>query len=333
MANDPRSDWQELGTLEKVGAVAPIGSSFTRRDTSKLMALAAAFCCVLAPVRGASAQQNPLPDFHPLVSIQHQDYPWARAHFHTKLLRVGPAPQSYKPVSPPAGVADVTYSQSLGLKGWLYRPTDGKRRHPAVLFLHGGYAFDMGDWDMTTAYRKAGFVVLAPRLRGENGQAGKFSMFYDEVDDVLAAANYLRRLPDVDPHRIFVAGHSVGGTMTLLAAESSKIFRAAASLSGSPDQVLYLKLAPGAKERAPFDYADERELVMRSPLAFAAYVKCPLRIYYGSDEPQFEFTSADMVKIGREHGQDVQIVVEQGNHNTHVSLSIPDSIKFFESFR
>jgi len=158
-------------------------------------------------------------------------------------------------------------------------------------------------------------------------------MYYDEVDDVLAAAAYLRGLSDVDPHRIFVAGHSVGGTMTMLAALSSRTFRAAAAFSGSPDQILYVKLAPGAKERAPFNYNDERELVMRSPLAFAAYVKCPLRIYYGSDEPQFEFTSARTAEIARAHGQDVRVVVEKGNHDTHLASSIPDSIKFFESFR
>ena len=45
-------------------------------------------------------------------------------------------------------------------------------------------------------------------LRGENGQPGAFSMFYDEVEDVLAAAEYLAKLPDVDPARVFVSGHS-----------------------------------------------------------------------------------------------------------------------------
>jgi pimeloyl-ACP methyl ester carboxylesterase len=205
------------------------------------------------------------------VAEQHEDYVKARSHFHTKLVRIGPAPQAFEPLTPPPGVTEVTYSSApLVLKAWLSHPGGGETRHPAVLFLHGGYALDMGDWQTTAPYRDAGFVVMVPKLRGENGQPGSFSMFYDEVDDVLAAAEYLRRLPDVDPHRIFVAGHSVGGTMTLLAALSSRTFRAAAAFSGSPDQVLYVKLAPGAKERAPFDHGVERELVMRSPLAFSA---------------------------------------------------------------
>jgi dipeptidyl aminopeptidase/acylaminoacyl peptidase len=221
----------------------------------------------------------------------------------------------------------------LELRAWLHRPDGANNRRPALLFLHGGYAFEPGDWAAAQAYRDAGFVVMTPMLRGENGQPGSFSMFYDEVDDVLAAAAYLRHLPGVDSHRIFVAGHSVGGTMTLLAALSSRYFRAAAAFSGSPDQVLYVRLAPGAKERAPFDYHIERELVMRSPLAFAAYFKCPVRIYYGSSEPQFEFTSARVAEIARAHGQNVRVVVNEGNHNTHLSRSIPDSIAFFQSFR
>jgi dipeptidyl aminopeptidase/acylaminoacyl peptidase len=274
------------------------------------------------------------PDFRPQVAVQHEDYAKARAHFHTRLLRVGPSPQSYKPLSIPAGVDEIVYASApFALKAWLYRPASARGRLPAVLFLHGGHAFDMGDWETAQPYRDAGFVVMAPMFRGENGQAGNFSMYYDEVDDVLAAAEYLHRLPGVDPHRIFIAGHSVGGTMTMLAALTSKGFRAAAALSGSPDQKLYVNLAPGAKERAPFDYHDERELIMRSPLAFAAYFKCPLRIYYGSAEPQFVLTSAQMAATARAGGQDVQVVKNEGNHMSHVATSIRESVAFFEGFR
>lgn len=330
MTDYPGLDRRELGGCENSAEFVERRGVPMRRARNKIVAFAIAFLCALTPADGAAAQQTPMPDFHPLVSIQHEDYVWARSHFHTKLLRFGPSPQSFKSISPPVGVSEVIYSP--GLKAWLFSPPGPAHRRPAVLYLHGGHAFDLGDWDATRPYRDAGFVVLAPKLRGENGQPGNFSMYYDEVDDVLAAAAYLRRLPDVDRRRVFVAGHSVGGTMTMLAVLSSKIFRAAAAFSGSPDQVLYVKLAPGAKERAPFDYNNERELVMRSPLAFAAYVKCPLRIYYGSSEPQFDFTSAEMAKIAREHGQNVQVVVEEGNHNTHLARSIPASIEFFESF-
>jgi dipeptidyl aminopeptidase/acylaminoacyl peptidase len=281
--------------------------------------------CQLAAAQQPNTQQpTAQPDFRPLVAIQEEDYAKARQHFQTTLLRSGPAPQKWSPVSPPAGVIEVEYpSGPLKLKAWVNQPDSSKKKYPAVLFLHGGHSFSIGDWEMSQPYRDAGFVVLTPLLRGENGQPGNFTMYYDEVADVLAAADYLRRLPYIDPSRVFVAGHSVGGTMTMLAALSYEHFRGAASLSGSPDQVLYVKYAPGAKDRAPFDYTNARELEMRSPLAFAAFFKCPLRIYYGSQEPQFELTSQRTAQIAMDRGMDVEVVRVEGNHMSHV----PESVK------
>jgi dipeptidyl aminopeptidase/acylaminoacyl peptidase len=61
------------------------------------------------------------------------------------------------------------------------------------------------------------------------------------VDDVIQAAQFLRGQTFVDPERLFVAGHSVGGTLALLVAELYPNFAGAASISGSPDQALNLK--------------------------------------------------------------------------------------------
>jgi len=178
----------------------------------------------LALLSGLVCAQQPQtpPDFHPLVAIQHEDYAKARKHFQTKLLRVGPSPQKWNEITPPSGVTEVVYSSGpLKLKAWLSRPEAARRKYPAVLFLHGGHSFSMGDWEMSQPFREAGFVVMSPMLRAENGQAGTFSMYYDEVTDVVAAAEYLRHVPYVDPKRIYVAGHSVGGTMTMLSALAS----------------------------------------------------------------------------------------------------------------
>lgn len=283
-------------------------------------------------------QQPPAvqPDFHPPVAVQHEDYAKARRHFHTKLTRVGPSPQKWAAVTPPAGITEIAYpSGPLQLKAWINEPDGSENipKYPAVLFLHGGHSFSSGDWEMSQPYRDAGFVVMSPMLRGENGQPGSFSMYYDEVDDVIAAAEFLRHLPYVDSKRVFVAGHSVGGTMTMLSTLLYKHFRAAAAFSGSPDQVIYVKYAPGAKDRAPFDITDMRELEMRSPLAFPASFRCPLRIYYGSQETHFDLTSQRTAEIARAHGHDVEAVKVQGNHLTQVPDAIKASIEFFRQQR
>jgi dipeptidyl aminopeptidase/acylaminoacyl peptidase len=271
------------------------------------------------------------PSFEPEVAVQAEDYAQVRKQFRTKLLREGPPPRKDPMAEPPAGVTAVEFpSGELRLKAWVNRPAGPEApKRPAVVFLHGGFGFDKGDWDMAQPYRDAGYVVLAPMLRGENGQAGTFSLFYNEVDDALAAAEYLGKQPYVDGERLFVAGHSVGGTLALLAAQAAKRFRAAAAFSGSPDQVLYCRYA-FPRKNIPFDLTDPRELQVRSPLAYAASFKCPVRLYYGAPEKHFDKTSRRTAAVAKEKGLDVEAVPVEGNHMTAVPPAMKQSIVFFE---
>ena len=96
---------------------------------------------------------------------------------------------------------EVTFrSGELQLKAWLKDKGDGQK-HPAIVFCHGGFAFGAGDFEDAAKFAEAGFVVLAPMLRGENGQAGEFQLFLGEVDDVLAAGKFVAILPSVDRSR------------------------------------------------------------------------------------------------------------------------------------
>jgi formylglycine-generating enzyme required for sulfatase activity/dienelactone hydrolase len=269
--------------------------------------------------------------FAPVMEARHEDYARARAGFQTKLVRKGPAPQGWSPLKPPDGVSEVEYtSGELRLKAWVNRPADEKRKHPAVLFLHGGFAFGKGDWEQTKPYRDAGFVVLAPMLRGENGQPGAFSFFYDEVDDVLAAAEYLSQQPYVDAKRLFVAGHSVGGTMTLLTALASNRFRAAASFDGFP------YWGPFTEDpNLPFDKSDPREIQLRSPIAYTGSLKCPLRIYHqardrGQLMEYLGLMTRRMVVLARNRGLDVDGVEIEGDHMSIVPPAVRQSIAFFQ---
>ena len=199
------------------------------------------------------------PDYRPRIEVQHTEFAIARANFKTQLRRIGPVPTAWGDVVVPAGASDIAYpSGSLRLKAWLSLPADSKK-HPAVLYLHSGFDFSMDSWDLVRPFRDAGYVVMLPTMRGENGQHGVFTLYYDEVSDVLNAADYLRSLPQVDPNRLFVTGYSVGGTLTMLASELYPHFRAAASISGTPDVATYLKYAGRAPYNAPFDAADAHE--------------------------------------------------------------------------
>jgi len=277
--------------------------------------------------RGDPSGVPATPSASPGLELASEDYGRARLGFRTTLNRHGPSPQPEPFPETPAGSIAIAYrSAGRELSAFVTPdPGDGVRR-PAVLFLHGGFAFGGGDWAMTRPFAEAGFAVMVPLLRGENGQGGDFSLFHDEVDDVLAAADRLAALPYVDPGRLFVAGHSAGGTLTLLAAMASPRFRAASAFSGSPDQVVYTQDRP---ERTPFDPRDIREVRMRSPVAFARSFRCPTRLYHGEDEFWVEGSSVMTAERAKGGGLDVEAVPVPGDHFSSVPEAIRRAIAFF----
>jgi pimeloyl-ACP methyl ester carboxylesterase len=168
------------------------------------------------------------------------DLPKARAGFKT---RVTPNPkyQADGPVDPPPAklFSVVRYPSPAGkLAAYLSPdPGDGKK-HPAVVYAHGGFGGINGmafGREPFVPFREAGFVLFCPSWRGENDNPGKYEMFFGEVDDAVASLEYLAKVPYVDPARIYMVGHSTGGTITLLTAESSPRLRAAFSFGGAPD--------------------------------------------------------------------------------------------------
>ena len=255
------------------------------------------------------------------------DYALARKSFRTNLLERGPAPDKPQPLSPPPGVRAVQYrSGALDLVGWMSEQAAGKTPRPGVLVLHGGNALWHGHWDLARPYVDAGFRAMMPALRAENGLPGSFSGFYDETSDVLAATDVLRAQPGVDPERLFVAGHSIGGTLTLLAAMSTTLFRAAASYSSAPDARAFFRHYP---EDIRFDTADPLEYDMRSAVAFAPSFKCPILMLHGSEEHHSDAAIRLTVERARAAGKTAHRGVIEGNHTSAIPGETAESLRFF----
>lgn len=166
-------------------------------------------------------------------------------------------------------------------------PGDGKK-HPAVLWITGGDCNSINDlWspkprtnDQTAAaLRQAGIVLMFPSLRGGNDNPGQKEGFLGEVDDVLAAANYLAKQPYVDPKRIFLGGHSTGGTLALLVAETSNRFRAVFAFGPVADASLY----GSNSEFLPFDSSNRQEVELRSPGYWLASIRSPVWVFEGTE--------------------------------------------------
>ncbi|HEY0339364.1 MAG TPA: alpha/beta fold hydrolase [Steroidobacteraceae bacterium] len=105
--------------------------------------------------------------------------------------------------------------------GVFYRAAGGDP-HPTVLFLHGLPGFEQNG-DLAQTLRRAGWNVLIFHYRGAWGSGGTFS-FSNCVDDVHAALDYLRAPENVaklgiDPHRLALIGHSMGGFVAGIGAQ------------------------------------------------------------------------------------------------------------------
>jgi dipeptidyl aminopeptidase/acylaminoacyl peptidase len=252
----------------------------------------------------------------------------ARRNFTTKLKRRGAAPQQFQKTVPPAGVRQVEYqSNKLKLKGWLSDdPGDGKR-HPAVVFLHGGWAFATQDWEDAAPFVKAGFVLFMPMLRAENGNPGVYEGFFSEVNDAVTAGRFVAKLPYVDPDHIFVAGHSVGAVLTTLAAMVPSPYKAGAALSGYLDMKSWAVLE--SDDRVVFDAKDPEEVRLRNPMAFVASLRIPLFLFA---EPTMQDVNKPFSDRAKQLGKECELTVVPGNHMTMVAPAVQQSIKRFRKY-
>lgn len=299
--------------------------SFFRQRRLVLTGIAGAF---LAPsVAPTVANAFEVPKEPRLIT---RDYAKVRNRFRTKLLQKGPAPDKYEPLDAPANADRIFYRSGYGgeleLTAWVSKYKRGHKSRPGVLFLHGGNAMGLGHWNLMGPYVDAGFVVLMPSLRGENGQSGNFSGFYDEVDDVLSAADRLAHLPGVDANRLFIAGHSIGGTLTMLASMSTHKFRAAAPISGNPDSFRFFNRYP---QDIRFDDSNPHEFEVRTALCYAQSFKCPVRIVHGTEEENFNDRAGLLASRARAAGIHIETDTVTGNHTSALPAEIEQSIRFF----
>lgn len=186
-----------------------------------------------------------------------------KAAYKTKLIKTIPAPQPYTEEQPPTGVELITYdSNGLKLKAWFAKPaTKTDKKIPAIVYLHGGFSFGKQDFLDAQVFLENGFALLTPMLRGENGNPGHFEFLYGEVDDALAAVDWLQNHPDVDRSKIFIFGHSIGGAVADL---TSLYKKEGVLLSGSAGALYSPELFYNTPFPLPFDNADQKEVKLRS---------------------------------------------------------------------
>ena len=209
----------------------------------------------------------------------------ARHDFTTKLTERKSAHEPV-PEPPPELFQLIKYRSPVGeLAAYLSPdPRDGMK-HPAIIWITGGDCNTIGDvWspmppenDQTAAaFRKAGMIMMFPSLRGGNENPGFNEGFLGEVDDVIAAAEHLAKQEFVDPTRIYLGGHSTGGTLVLLVAECTDRFRAVFSF-GPADNIRGYGV-----EMLPFDFKVPKEFEVRDPSRWLSSIRSQVFIFEGT---------------------------------------------------
>jgi uncharacterized protein len=146
------------------------------------------------------------------------------------------------------GITGVTFdSDGNQLVGVLYLAR-GKAPKPTVLLLHGCPGLEK-NLDIALALRDSGWNSLIFHYRGCWGSAGRYDL-RTVPQDVRAAADHLHGAgyPGVDPDRLAVAGHSLGGWAAVQAAATDQRLRAVVSIA-APAELSFAAADPAELDR------------------------------------------------------------------------------------
>lgn len=253
----------------------------------------------------------------------------ARAGHKTELVEEQKSP--YPIEQPPGDQFElVKYPTDIGdMYAYLskHAPIEDKK-HPAIVWLTGGFPVsspgsllwgeaDTSNEQSARIYRIKDIITLFPTLRGGTAENPGFPEgFYGEVNDVIKAGAYLKSLDTVDPNRVYLGGHSTGGTLALLVAESTDIFAGVISLGPTHDDY--------GQDYAPYEWTPtERKL--REPIHYLSSITSPTYILEG-----ISGNNASLLKLkAKNTNENVKIETIEGA--SHFNLIHPVNTLFADA--
>ena len=193
----------------------------------------------------------------------------------------------------------------------VYVPFNAERngKNAAIVYLHGG----PGD-QTTNSFNRSiqylvnqGYFVIAPNYRGSTGfgkefmEANRFDMGGGDLEDVVAAAEWLKKTGYLDPQKIIAMGGSYGGYLTMMAVtKTPELWAAGVPIVPFVNWFTEVENEdPGLRE---YDLAtmgdpmkDKQRYMDRSPINFVDKIKAPLLILAGGNDPRCPSTEAEQV--------------------------------------
>ena len=197
------------------------------------------------------------------------------------------------------------------ISAFVYVPYNLPRNgeHPAIVYVHGGPTSQtMNGFNRFIQYvANQGYIVIAPNYRGSTGygkefqQANLFDMGGGDLQDVLAAADWIKQTGYVDPKKLILMGRSYGGYMTMMGVTKAPDIWAAGvpivpfvnwfTEMQNEDPVLQQSdmatMGDPVKNKALFED--------RSPINFVDQIKAPLYLLAGGNDPRCPKSEAQQV--------------------------------------
>jgi dienelactone hydrolase/phage FluMu protein Com len=244
----------------------------------------------------------------------------------------------------------VLRPSALPMKVWYYRPEQAKGKLPLVLVPPAGSTLiagmDLGDGDRAEhyPYARAGFAVGSfeidghvPNVQGAPDAvvlkgAREFRDAKAGLNNAKAALDYLlAKAPDVDPNRIFIAGHSSAATLALLVAEHEPRIKGCASYCGVSDVEARLAQAIPQLDRAIPGYRDF--IRFSSPKTHVEKLKCPVFLFHAQDDTTVPVSqTTTFAELLKKTNPDVTLDTSAhgGHYQSMINAGIPRGIAWMQ---
>jgi dipeptidyl aminopeptidase/acylaminoacyl peptidase len=185
------------------------------------------------------------------------------------------------------------------ISAFVYVPYNLPRNgeHPAIVYVHGGPTSQtMNTFNRFVQYMaNQGYVVIAPNYRGSTGygkefqQANLFDMGGGDLQDVLAAADWIRQTGYVDPKKLILMGGSYGGYLTMMG-----VTKAPEAWAAGVPIVPFVNWFTEIQNEDPV--LQQSDLAtMGDPVNFVDRIKAPLYLLAGGNDPRCPKTEAQQV--------------------------------------
>lgn len=185
------------------------------------------------------------------------------------------------------------------VQAWIVYPKNTKKPIPFVIDIHGGPHGVVGNEYSPEihAWLESGFGYCAVNYRGSIGFGKKFeekiygNPGYWEVEDIVAARNYLVRKKIADSSHIVITGWSWGGYATLLAlGKYPSLWTAGIAAASIADFIMQYEDEP-----AYFKAIDEQRFkgtpktakgryIRSSPMAYLHNIQSPVLVLHGKND-------------------------------------------------